>query len=125
MPNAGSSAASSHSDPSDGWEVLGGCFVKDTMLRTPDGTLKMVSAFKEGDEVMSAPNGVLMRVASAQQFPRAMRDLVNIQTADAHLVVTFDHRIALARGLVKSAQDVQTGDVLLCGLREQTVTKVR
>lgn len=123
--NALLGAKSFASNGSEGWVLLSGCFVKDTMLKVPDGTLKMVSAFQEGDEVADAQNGSPLRVVSAQRYARHLTDLVSVHTSDSHVVVTSDHRIALAGGLVKQARDVQAMDELVCGSRKQVVTKVR
>lgn len=118
-------SASGSSDGSGSWVLLGGCFVKDTMLKVPDGTIKMVSAFTEGDQTVDAQNGNALRVVSARKLPRSMKDLVTVQTVDSRLVVTADHRVALAGGVVKVASEVQANDAVVCGSRQQVVTKVR
>merc|ERR1711879_831558 len=102
-----------------------GCFLKRTLLKAPDGTLKVVSSLQVGHEVASAPNGNPIRIASVQWFPQAQLDLMSIQTASSRLVVTSDHRVALAGGLVKCARNVQIRDRVMCGTREQEVTSAR
>ena len=80
-----------------------------TLLATPEGTYKSVGALRVGDQVEGS-GGRPLDVAFVQRHRRAVQRLVTLQTAQAKVTVTPDHRIAVPeqdRGLAPAAAIVQ------------------
>ena len=71
------------------------CFLKDAIFKTPSGFCEAID-LHQGAEVV-AENGALLKVMLEPE-PHVARESVNLQTANARLQITPDHRIVLPNG---------------------------
>jgi hypothetical protein len=106
----------------------GRCFLKNTVLLTPNGELKDVDRLSVGDRIRSV-DGQDLDVAYARTHPIERRSLVTVRTKQTEITVTSDHRVITyspqtGRRVEKFAQDLIVGDIVYCGSFQQRITKL-
>lgn len=103
-----------------------GCFLPDTLFRTPEESFVKATALKCGDGVLSA-SGRLLKVLDIKAHDEKPQQLVELCTGPASLTVTASHRImARVSGQLKDvrAEMLREGDRVFCTSGEAELCEV-
>lgn len=117
-----------------GWEIIGRvrsstenrCYLRNTLFKVGESEYREAHAIQVDDTVWSITQNPL-QVSFKKIYPREECNLIMLQTSQAFLELTIDHRIIVpgTPDSTKCAGDLKAGQTVYCGNRPQKLTKVQ
>ncbi|MBC7658362.1 MAG: hypothetical protein H7249_01490 [Chitinophagaceae bacterium] len=99
-----------------------GCFADDTTIQLASGQLMPISEIKGGDLVWNPKTLRAYHVTEVTAGPELI-PMIEIKTAEKRVLVTVEHPLLTKQGL-KTAEDLEKGDILMDGQKTATVISV-